>query len=295
MPSFLACLGEADRRKLLEKRGYSSTFDYCVRRLKLSEDEAYRRILAARAGVSRPELLSALAGGQLSLTGVSRIAPHVGRTDAVEIIARAEGKSTRQIEEMLAPLCPEPAKRDRMKTSAVVRSGEDEGQEPTIETRVDFSFQGSVALREAIERAKELLSHKFPFGGLADVLSEIVRDYLERHDPQRVLELGGAAPSNGSRSIPAAVRRAVWARDAGRCVYVGPEGIRCGSRRFLELDHRVPRALGGFDEIANLRLLCRPHNDAERRRLLGEGELFPDSSRDESGDNSAGNGVPPPK
>ena len=89
--AFLSWLGEADCRNLLVKQGYSSTFDYCVRRLKLSEDEAYRRIHAARAAMTRPELLSALADGQLSLTAVSKIAPHIHRADVLEIISRAGG------------------------------------------------------------------------------------------------------------------------------------------------------------------------------------------------------------
>ena len=185
LPFFIACLGEADRRKLPEDRGYASTFDYCVRRLKLSEDEAYRRIQAARAAVARPQILAALADGQLSLTAVSKIAPHVRREDAPEIIARAEGKSTREIVELLAPLSPELEKKDRMRTISVVAPSENNQDSPAIRPRVDFSFQGSPALRDAIVRAKELLSNKFPFGGMDDVLLEIVQDYLERHDPQR--------------------------------------------------------------------------------------------------------------
>ena len=287
-PFFLACLGEADRRRLPVKQGYSSTFDYCVRRLRLSEGEAYRRICAARAARSRPELLSSLADGQLSLSAVSRIAPHVRRADAPEIIARAEGKSTREIEEILAPLSPEPEKRDRIRTIAVVAPCEDGQGAPAIKPRVEFSFHGSPALSEALERAKQLLSHKFPFGGMDDILSEIVKEYLERHDPQRILELGEVAPAKGSSSIPAGIRRVVWARAGGRCTFAGLDGIRCQSRRMLEIDHRLPRALGGADTAANLRLLCRPHNDAERRRILGEGELSPNSSRDEFGDNSSG-------
>lgn len=278
MPVFLACLGEADRRKLPEKRGYSSTFDYCIRRLKLSEDEAYRRIQAARAPISRPALLSAMADGRLSLTSISRIAPHVRRTDAPEIIARAEGKSTREIDALLAPLRPEPAKRDRIRTIAV--STEDG---PFAVPRVEFSFRGPPALRDGIERAKELLSNKLPFGDISDVLLEIVRDYLERYEPQGSLKL--SVPARGGSSIPTSIRRTVWARDGGRCSFVGPEGIRCPSRRFLELDHRTPRALGGADSLENLRLLCRPHNDVERRRMLGEGNLFTNSARAKSADN----------
>lgn len=272
MPRFLACLGEADRRKLPEKEGYSSTFDYCVRRLRLSEDEAYRRIQAARASVSRPELLSSLADGQLSLTAVSRIAPHIRRADAPELISRAQGKSIREIEQLLAPLCPEPAKRDTIRAVSVLATSEP-GQGPAnIEPRFDFTFRGSAALRAAIERAKELLSHKFPLGDLDGVLLEIVKFYLERHDPQRALDLGRTIPAKGASAIPAATRRAVWARDGGRCSFVGPEGVRCQSRRMLELDHKLPRALGGGAGAENLRLLCRPHNDSERRRLVGEGK-----------------------
>lgn len=271
MPDFLACLGELDRRKLAEKRGYSSTFDYCIRRLGLSEDEACRRIQAARATVCRPQLLPALAEGRLTLTAVSRLAPHVRRPDAPEIIARAEGKSTRELEAILAPLHPVSAKRDSVRTVAVAAPGSDGSR---TEERVEFSFQGSPVLRMAIDRVKELLAHKLPFGGLDAVLLEVIRDYLARNDPQKALKLGRTAPVRGASSIAAAVRRAVWARDAGRCVFVGPQGIRCESRRMLELDHRRPRSRGGEDSAENLRLLCRSHNDAERRRILGEGTVI---------------------
>lgn len=272
MPDFLACLGELDRRKLAEKLGYSSTFDYCVRRLGLSEDEACRRIQAARAAVSRPQLLPALAEGKLSLTAVSRIAPHVRRSDAPEIIARAEGKSTRELDAILAPLNPVPVKRDVVRTVAVAAPGSDGTR---TEARVEFAFQGSPALRTAIDRVRELLAHRFPFGGLDAILLEVIQDYLARNDPQRALELGRTAPVKGASSIAAAVRRAVWSRDGGRCVFAGPDGTRCESRRMLEFDHRQPRSLGGKDTVGNLRLLCRPHNDAERRRILGEGAVIP--------------------
>jgi HNH endonuclease len=273
IPWFLACLGEADRRGVFIKRGYSSTFDYCLRKLKFSEGEAFRRIQAARAGVSRPGILSALSEGHLTLTSVSKIAPHVHRADAPEIIARAEGKSTRELDELLVPLRPEAGKPDRMRAVSIIAPIANGGDPPAAITRVDFSFQGPPALREAIERAKDMLSHKFPFGGMGEVLFEIVQEYLERHDPQQTLKLGRLAPPKGRSSIPAAIRRAVWARDGGRCAFIGPDATRCQTRRALELDHKTPRALGGTDTLENLRLLCRPHNDSERRRILGEGEL----------------------
>ena len=66
------------------------------------------------------------------------------------------------------------------------------------------------------------------------------------------------------RHIPAAVRRAVWRRDGGTCCYQDPlTGVTCGSTHLLQIDHIVPVAQGGRDDIANLRLLCAVHN---RRR-----------------------------
>ena len=66
------------------------------------------------------------------------------------------------------------------------------------------------------------------------------------------------------RHIPAAVRRAVWRRDGGTCCYQDPlTGVTCGSTHLLQIDHIVPVAQGGSDDIANLRLLCAVHN---RRR-----------------------------
>ena len=71
--------------------------------------------------------------------------------------------------------------------------------------------------------------------------------------------------------MPAAVRDAVWVRDAGRCAFLSPEGERCPATRWLEIDHIIPFALGGSsDDMANLRLFCRAHNQLLARRIFGE-------------------------
>ena len=66
------------------------------------------------------------------------------------------------------------------------------------------------------------------------------------------------------RHIPAAVRRAVWQRYGGVCCYQDPlTGVTCGSTHLVQIDHIVPVAQGGGDDISNLRLRCAVHN---RRR-----------------------------
>jgi len=68
---------------------------------------------------------------------------------------------------------------------------------------------------------------------------------------------------------PAAVAREVFLRDGGRCTFLAMDGRRCCARRWLELDHIVPRARGGDDSGSNLRLRCRAHNQHHARQCFG--------------------------
>jgi 5-methylcytosine-specific restriction endonuclease McrA len=63
-----------------------------------------------------------------------------------------------------------------------------------------------------------------------------------------------------SRWIASATRHFVWARDAGQCTYISPDGTRCESRYRLEIDHVRPYAMGGDNSSGNLRLRCKNHN-----------------------------------
>ena len=101
------------------------------------------------------------------------------------------------------------------------------------------------------------------------------RTKTEPHDGVRAQlpEDGSAAPppapessreSRARRHIPVAVRRAVWRRYGGACCYQDPlTGVTCGSTHLVQIDHIVPVAQGGSDDISNLRLRCSVHN---RRR-----------------------------
>src|SRR5690606_22172306 len=71
------------------------------------------------------------------------------------------------------------------------------------------------------------------------------------------------------RCIPRAVRREVFARDGEQCTYVDAAGNRCPERGYLELDHVHARALGGSDEVDNLRVLCRLHNRWHAEQVFG--------------------------
>jgi 5-methylcytosine-specific restriction endonuclease McrA len=76
-------------------------------------------------------------------------------------------------------------------------------------------------------------------------------------------------PESPSRYVPRAVVREVYTRDAEQCSFVSPEGRRCASRGFLELQHEKPHACGGLPTPENLKILCRSHNALMAERDFG--------------------------
>jgi len=86
-----------------------------------------------------------------------------------------------------------------------------------------------------------------------------------------------------SRSVPDAVRRAVWSRDGGQCAFVSETGRRCGEQTFLELHHIHPYALNGPTSVGNISLRCRGHNAYESEMVFGPRVAAERSDRMEPG------------
>ena len=72
-----------------------------------------------------------------------------------------------------------------------------------------------------------------------------------------------------SRHIPHEVRRAVLARDQGRCTFVSVDGRRCAQRGALQFHHKEPYARGGKATLDNIVLLCGPHNALRAEQDFG--------------------------
>ena len=107
---------------------------------------------------------------------------------------------------------------------------------------------------------------------IALALKSLVRD-LERRKfaaTSRPHQAPGRA-SGDPRHIPAALKRAVWERDLGRCTFVSERGERCPAHSRLEFDHADPVARGGRATVENLRLRCRAHNQFAAERMFGAG------------------------
>jgi 5-methylcytosine-specific restriction endonuclease McrA len=96
------------RPSLYAAQGHGSLFTYCTQVLRLSEDAACNRIAVARAGRRFPRLLDMLASGALSLTSVRMLAPCLTPETYEAVLARASGRSRREIEALVAELAPRP-------------------------------------------------------------------------------------------------------------------------------------------------------------------------------------------
>jgi 5-methylcytosine-specific restriction endonuclease McrA len=150
--------------------------------------------------------------------------------------------------------------------SAVVQASLPALIQPLGGARYKVQFTASAELRDKLERLRALMRSQVPDGDLATIIERAVTEKLERLEARRFAttsrprtSLSESATAPSSRHIPAAVRRAVYERDAGRCRYVDESGRRCSERDRLEY-HRHPFAAGGDHSQSNTRLMCRGHN-----------------------------------
>jgi hypothetical protein len=145
---------------------------------------------------------------------------------------------------------------------------------PLAPERYKLQLTIGIETLEKLRLAKDMLGHAVPSGDDATVLD---RALTALHGELARKKFAGARrprPSRqgkpGARTPSAAVKRAVWLRDLGRCAFVGTTGHRCGERRFVEFHHVDPFALGGEATVDGIQLRCRHHNDYEGRLYFGK-------------------------
>ncbi len=238
-------LAEFDSRELHAPGGYHSLFAYCTGELGYAEAAAYKRIQSARAARKFPDIIELLSAGRVSISAVAVLSPHLTSDNYKRLLAEAEGKSMRCLEQLVAALAPRPDKRDRVmrllergnptSSAATLESsplqapsppsapdfalgagpspGPSIGPSQKIEAlspeRVHFGFTGSSELRRKLDRAKELLWHKAPAGHLEDVIGAVLDFYLAHRDPDLRLAKQDAKPVPPSAPPAAAAGRRI--------------------------------------------------------------------------------------
>ena len=133
--------------------------------------------------------------------------------------------------------------------------------------RYKVQFTASAELHDKLERLRALMRSSVPDGDLGAIVEQAVTEKLQRLEarrfartqkPRKTLSQSRTSPTK--RQIPAAVKRAVYERDGGRCRYEDAMGRRCTARQGLEYHHRRPFAHGGDHSVDNVALACKCHN-----------------------------------
>ncbi len=155
----LHLLREIEARALFAHT-HSSLFDFCVKELRFSEDQAHRRISAMRQLREVPELEAQVASGEIKLSQLAQVRTFVraekketGRTvsreEARNLLTSLAGRSTRETERVLLEKSPALAERrraeDRIRTVA-----------PTFS---EVRFTADDELLALIQEAKSLVAH----------------------------------------------------------------------------------------------------------------------------------------
>jgi hypothetical protein len=263
--ALIRCLIEFDARELYLREGCSSLYTYCTQVLHLSEASAYNRIEAARAARRHPQVLDMLETGDLTLTAVRLLAPHLTVENCVDLLAAARHRSKFEIQELIASTVPGAACSTPGDAILVTPLGADSCRLHVTLTRETY---------EKLLRAQRLLRHTHPNGNVGAILDRALTLLIDHLERRRFACVASPRPTAHDRAasgrhIPAAVRRDVWQRDEGRCAFVGRVG-RCRETAFLEFHHVAPYAAGGAATSDNIQLRCRAHNQYEARLVFGD-------------------------
>ncbi len=295
----LVHLGEVEARGLALQLGFRSLFSYCVEVLHFSESIAFHRITAARAARRFPQILERIRSGELHLSGLRLLLPHLTAESCCELLDLARHQSKREIEKRLANRTPKPDAKAVLRrlperasvskplaldspapppavasapavapipASAPLAVRARPSAEPLGGSRYKVQFTAGPETHAKLVEAQALLRHQIPDGDLGRILDRaldaLLRDVrrVKFAETERPQAKRAEASGPASRHIPAAIRRAVAERDGERCTFVADDGRRCRTRDTLEFHHVVAFARSHRHRADEITLRCRAHN-----------------------------------
>jgi 5-methylcytosine-specific restriction endonuclease McrA len=275
-------LAEIDERGIYRDAGFPSLFKYLTDELGYSEGSAVRRCRAVKVFRESPDsVYELLSFGKVTLSSLAEVTPVITPENQKEVLNAVVGSSRRDAQRVAAAYGAPVLSRKpsiRAKKVLVRQSSAAPGlfdpvpaSEGVTEERYGFNFDVTPEVKAMFDEARALLGHH----DVAVVFEKLLKNYLRKKKGPVQKKTRATQPESipGHRksrtAIPVAVKREVRRRDDCRCTFRAPDGKRCSERVSLQFDHRVPVAVGGGNEIENLRLLCPQHNQLEAERYFG--------------------------
>jgi hypothetical protein len=291
---FLVALAEFDRERLWVKLGHASLYAFLQRDLGLSNASAFYRKVAAELIQRFPEVADPLRDGRLCITSVVQLARVMTEENRATVLPQFFSLSKRAARALAVEICPaEVVPRREVVTevpfaaasAASLRPGEvgnanpilgaspaDASTDPLTAELCRLHLTVSKKFIAKLDRARSGQGHAQPGASAGEVI-EAALDLLLAQQASRRGEVKkprkNPRPTRSER-VPAAVKRAVWERDQGKCQWPVEGGGVCGSTVRLEIEHIEPLARGGLSTVENCRLACRFHNDLRARQDFGD-------------------------
>jgi len=180
----VAVIAEVDRRKLFLDLGHTSLFSYLTTELGHTPASAQRRIDAARMLSVVPELKTDLQTGALNLMQISVVSQglrqkkkedskvSVGVSEKREILMRVKGLDLMQTQRLVS---------QALDLDVQIQERKHVQKDESLRVELTLSKEQQARL----QRAREILSHKHPSLGWAELFSVLAEDFMRRRDPRR--------------------------------------------------------------------------------------------------------------
>jgi len=269
----------------------------------LSSDQYWKRAQAARILRAFPETKTMLEKGETSVSVISMLSARLTEANADILLAGIKNKNKRQVRELLSIVTNDGRiieSEPTVEIKVTLTKSQMENFDRALEV---LSARGkNPSLNEVLLRAVEdLLWRRDPVMKAAraqKIAERRVRINLEPAAPAQVelsnekaespsvtaapaqtasetsMNLSASAPAQTKRApVPSLVRHQIWLRDHGQCTWKHPGGERCSERKMLELDHLLIVCRGSANEVDNLTLRCRFHNQIRAEIILGRGYM----------------------
>jgi hypothetical protein len=233
-------LDEIRCRGLDSAMGYGSTTRFAVEVLGMTPDQAAKRLAALTNCRQWPELMVLLEKGAISLSTVNMVGPKLTEANKDLLLGDLAGKSTRETRLLLASVDAEGRRREGARM-------------------VDLRLSLSEEVLARWEHARSLVA-KAKMKPLEEALTEIVDDFLARHDPvakaQRARQRSHQKRATGD--CRAAGRSDAVARAAADCSSAGRSDAAASAATDC-------RAAGRSDAAADCRAAGCSDAAADRR------------------------------
>ena len=195
----VAHLAEVEARRLHLLAGFSSLYDYCRKRLGLSDYEAFVRITVARVARKFPVIFGMLERRELHLTAICEVRDFLCDENHAELLAEVSGKTKLQIRELLARWFPQADVRTSLTKLPAI--------EPLSPGRYRLLLTLSAEQKAKLELARDLMSHANRTGDLAVVVERALDELISRLEKRRFAQTSAQPKRDDANGCDDAAKR----------------------------------------------------------------------------------------